>query len=53
MGTKVDYLSINAPHSVFILKDPLPREKKENGTYLFAALIDGSATSMDAITYIA
>ena len=52
MGTAVQYLAMNSTVPIFILKDPVERKDKEDGTYKFSVAIDGSAQSLKAIPYI-
>jgi nucleotide-binding universal stress UspA family protein len=42
MGTAVQYMGVHATVPVFILKDPIRREDKENKAFRFAACCDGS-----------
>lgn len=52
MGSAVQYLSVNSWVPIFILKEPIDRKDKEDGTYTFACAIDGSEESLKAIPYI-
>ena len=39
-------MSVNAECPIMILKDPIGRDKKHNGQYVFACCIDGSIKSL-------
>ena len=48
MGTAVQYMAVHAQAPVLILKDPIGRDKKIGGQYVFGCCVDGSSKSLKA-----
>lgn len=42
MGSAVQYMAVHSQGPILILKDPIGRDKKHHGQYVFACCVDGS-----------